>query len=314
MNEIDIKVHSLLKDYPKITEFNREHIFYAIVNSVKEVTSCEQMQMFYTFMQLQKAFRALRAENFHLYASYRNKIEKLNYTYQNRDIEHGLKAIQYPIIAYEKYYYKNYREAKKDLEKSISYLDKLIDKGCIECTQAKMEQTLNLVRIALAERNEKKAVVLALSILYFTMSEQKDDNYANLSFPEVISNAEERKSITFYYLNSILIAFSKAPKNTLIDLLEAITALPDTIYNSSIIIIKKYLIYLKKNDMNISLNEISPKIFKEIPFVLQYWLFETIKPMLNENDLLKDIEKFYRKNILYSQLKNKPIPFFLHSA
>jgi hypothetical protein len=314
MNEIDIKVRSLLKDYPKITEFNREHIFYAIVNSVKEVTSLEQMQMFYTFMQLQKAFRALRAEKFHLYASYRNKIEKLNYTYQNRDIEHGLKAIQYPIMAYEKYYYKNYREAKKDLEKSIRYLDKLIDKGCIECTQAKMEQTLNLLRIALAERNEKKAVILALSILYFTMSEQKDDNYANLSFPEVISNAEERRSITFYYLNSILIAFSKAPKNTLINLLEAITALPDTIYNSSIIIIKKYLIYLKKNDMNISLNEISPKVFKEIPFVLQYWLFETIKPMLNENDLLKDIEKFYRKNILYSQLKNKPIPFFLHSA
>ncbi|XLS29304.1 hypothetical protein ACJD0Z_00450 [Flavobacteriaceae bacterium M23B6Z8] len=314
MNDIELKVHSLLKDYPEIAEFNREHIFYAIVNSVNEVNSSEQMQMFYTFMQLQKAFRALRAENFHLYSSYLTKLEALPYTYQNYDIECGLKAIKYPIMAYEKYYHKNYREAKKDLDKSIRYLDKLIDKGCIECTQAKMEQTLNLVRIALAERKEKKAVALASNILYFAMSEQKDTNYANLCFPDVISNAEERKSITFYYLNSILIAFSKASKNTLIDILEAITALPNTIYGSLFMIFKKYLIYFKKNNVNILLNEISPKVFKDIPFVLQYWLLETLKPMLNENDTLKDIETFYRKNTLYTQLKNKPVPFCLLSA
>lgn len=292
MKNLEIEIKDILTSRIDTNDFNREHIFYAILNSIdKDLEIEEKMELFYSFLYIQKSFRSLIFKDNSLYSYYINRSEIENIKINNKLAIDGIKAIYFPVIAFENYQNKEYDLAEVNIKKSIQLLDKLILNGCSECINAKLEQNLNLIRIYLFKNNYSKAIEIGIEIINYLITFKKTATYNNVLFKDFVTDKIERNSIFNYYMDSIYICFIKHTKKFHIqDLIDRIKELKFDEFEESQKII--HLIDHSFNS-NLTIDEIDSFLkidLNKISFILQFLFLENI-----DETKMFDIEKSYYK-------------------
>ena len=303
MKTIQDKIEDTIKSTVNVNNFDREHIFYSIINSLDNHLSIdEKMNLFHLFLLLQKSFKCLLFDDNNLFKYYQNKINFENLNLEKELAKTAINAIYYPIIAFKDYDNRDYVKSREKINLSIKNLDCLILNGCIDCINAKMEQNLNLIRLHISEENFLESKKIALEIIDYIQSKNKATLSYEIPFDKVVPNEHEQYSILCYYFDSIMLSFLKNEKNITFEFLDEVVKLKS---NDSFDMINA-LYYIKEiyNDNSEEYRENQNILninFSNIPFILQFLIIEKLKERVE----IEVDDRLLKKYFLNFQFYNK---------
>lgn len=302
MNNIRNFLYELVKSDVKVRNFDREHIFYSMINSLDSILSVgEKMDLFHFFMISQKSFKCLLFNDQNLYNYYHQKIDFENIYFENDLAKACANSIYYPILAYKAYKEGRFKQARNDIKLSIANIDIMIANNCLDCVNAKLEQNLNLVRLYISEKDSSAAIDMTCKIIDYLTSTNPTKHISNVPFQKIINNEDERHDVYAYYIDSLITTFLKDGFGATQELFKSLVKLnlstnkdlPNTLkllLNSEVYFSEEELL-----EGLISLN------FKNIPFILQFLLIEKIKS--NFNIELSSLSAYYSNFQFYTKVK-----------
>lgn len=302
MNNIHNFLHKLVKSDVKIRNFDREHIFYSMINSLESILSVgEKMDLFNFFMISQKSFKCLLFNDQNLYNYYHQKIDFENVNFENDLAKACANSIYYPILAYKAYKEGRFKQARNDIKRSIANIDIMIANDCFDCVNAKLEQNLNLARLYIAEKDFSAAIDVTCKIVDYLTSTNPTKHISNIPFQKIIKNDDERHDVYAYYIDSLVTAFLKDGVGVTQELIKSLVKLNlDT--NKDLLSTLKLLlnseVYFSEEELLIELINLN---FKIIPFTLQFLLIEKIKP--NFNIEINSLSAYYSNFQFYTRVK-----------
>lgn len=193
-----------LKD-SKIMSFDRDHIFFEILEHLsKDISSEEKVSMFYLFNSYQKALEEARYGNSSSAQYCIQYINSLHFEF-SADVKKGMDSLYFPVEAFVQYMNKKHDDAIRSLETSIKLLDNLEKNGIEGMLSAKTEQILNIGRVLLSQGNFEEMNIIISDLILF-LAYGKPCNFLDAYSKEVLEKEtlQERLATIDYVLSSIL--------------------------------------------------------------------------------------------------------------
>lgn len=174
--EINSKIGKLLIPEKK-NRFNRDHIFYDILNIVKQNATIEQkLEVLYVFSEIEKVLKSLKQHEASVDELYQD-IQNL-YSSLDEKLKHYLSLSYYPMEALYFYEKNNYQKAIECLNVFFQNVNSILGKTPNLLNLASGEQYLNLIRVFKMSNdniNYIKSVVNLMKVCYCNEVE-KDTN------------------------------------------------------------------------------------------------------------------------------------------
>jgi len=178
--------------------FNREHIFYDLLDYLSEKNIDSRLQLYYYFQQYQECLTFCQADMLNMAEHKLEYIDK-NLAFNMSDEENAsLRALFFPMKAYYSYVKEDYVEALSLLNKSLSELLFLSKKNISEAKSAYNEQLLNICKVYF--RNSEVDLAVEQSKLLFKHLLHD----LNISIDEKKISFNEAKDTLSYYVDSII--------------------------------------------------------------------------------------------------------------
>jgi len=302
MNNIRNFLYELVKSDVKVRNFDREHIFYSMINSLDSILSVgEKMDLFHFFMISQKSFKCLLFNDQNLYNYYHQKIDFENIYFENDLAKACANSIYYPILAYKAYKEGRFKQARNDIKLSIANIDIMIANNCLDCVNAKLEQNLNLVRLYISEKDSSAAIDMTCKIIDYLTSTNPTKHISNVPFQKIINNEDERHDVYAYYIDSLITTFLKDGFGATQELFKSLVKLNLSTNKDLPNTLKLLLnseVYFSEEELLEGLINLN---FKNIPFILQFLLIEKIKS--NFNIELSSLSAYYSNFQFYTKVK-----------
>lgn len=302
MNNIRNFLYELVKSDVKVRNFDREHIFYSMINSLDSILSVgEKMDLFHFFMISQKSFKCLLFNDQNLYNYYHQKIDFENIYFENDLAKACANSIYYPILAYKAYKEGRFKQARNDIKLSIANIDIMIANDCLDCVNAKLEQNLNLVRLYISEKDSSAAIDMTCKIIDYLTSTNPTKHISNVPFQKIINNEDERHDVYTYYIDSLITTFLKDGFGATQELFKSLVKLNLSTNKDLPNTLKLLLnseVYFSEEELLEGLINLN---FKNIPFILQFLLIEKIKS--NFNIELSSLSAYYSNFQFYTKVK-----------
>lgn len=187
--------------------FNRNHIFYDILNSIKkQITSEKKLNLIFLFSEIEKALTLLKEKKD--YTSQVKKVENL-YKECDNEVQYNLRLSYHPMIALYYFQEKENEAAIEHLKYFFNFSNKILKNNDL-LNLANGEQYLNLARVLIFSENLYKNEVV-VNLLDFVFNERTNDSNFHLfatdnKFSKWTSemNLIELRFWKIYMANSIL--------------------------------------------------------------------------------------------------------------
>lgn len=162
--ELIVKLDHTLKNLEKRKSFNRDHIFYDMLELIKsKVSASERLKIIYTFSEIEKALTLLKSKN----GNIEFQISKVDSIYLNLDdnLKHYLSLSYYPMKALQYFDIKEYNKAIAHLNFFFDNAKTILGENAMLLNLASGEQYLNLFRIFYDSENEDETITTALNLM-----------------------------------------------------------------------------------------------------------------------------------------------------
>lgn len=156
--------------------FNRNHIFYDILNSIKkQITPEKKLNLIFLFSEIEKALALLKEKK-----DYVSQVKKVENLYKESDIEvqYNLRLSYHPMIALYYFQEKDIDAAIENLESFFNFSNKILKDNNL-LNLANGEQYLNLARVLIFSENLYKNEVV-LNLLNFVFNEETSNSKFHL--------------------------------------------------------------------------------------------------------------------------------------
>lgn len=162
--ELIVKLDHTLKNLEKRKSFNRDHIFYDILELIKsKVSASERLKIIYTFSEIEKALTLLKSKN----GNVEFQISKVDNIYLNLNdnLKHYLSLSYYPMKALQYFDMKEYNKAIAYLNFFFDNAKTILGENAMLLNLASGEQYLNLFRIFYDSEKEDETITTALNLM-----------------------------------------------------------------------------------------------------------------------------------------------------
>lgn len=184
--------------------FNREHIFYDIKNIIRDSLSNNQLiDMYHNFSLYEKCLNLSRNGQLNLATYWVNQATK-NYENLEKSLIEPLGLLYYPMIAYFYYIKKEYEIALNFLQIELQIIDSYIKDDNLKL-EFKLEQFINLYRIAYAKNDIKNIEIYGTNILSFIVLNHTDEKFFTEKNSLLLLNKSHKSMWIDYVMNAILI-------------------------------------------------------------------------------------------------------------
>lgn len=310
--ELDTKLLEVLGNVKKRKSFNRDHIFYDIIELIKNKVSVQQkLKIIYTFSEIEKTLSNLKGGD----KNYEFQIRKIDSIYYKLDdeLKHYLSLSYYPMKAL-------YHFEKKELDSSIDCLKKFFDNSTsILGTNNSLlnlacgEQYLNLFRIYVASNNEKGVIKCSSNLMllchYKILISDSDETIAtNKKFVNSFNNFEENEYLFWkvYHTDNIFKRFITKPDDNLLqrivsEILSNMSEVKNDFFYNSLKSLDSYYKNANTDSINYFLNSLN--YFDERSDALFYINIKKIDSMFSnlgiQNERFKNIcNDFISNNLI----------------
>ena len=200
-NKLEI---SLLKEDNSFKDYDRNHIFFEILNYCStKTTEAEKMDMYYHFYSYQRIIEQGRNRKLKLADFWINRVKSVPLNHQSKESTEGMNSLLYPAIAFASYMKKDYEDALVQLEKTFACIDFLIEDGFKEGILMKIEQKLNEFRTLYNMKNDNALNVLTSTLNYIVSDTVSKDFVIPIS--EVSKTKNEEIGLFNYCFDSIFL-------------------------------------------------------------------------------------------------------------
>lgn len=178
ISQIKKRLNSEILNPTKINQFNRNHIFYDLKNTIIDSSDKKSlMDLHYCFSLYEKCLMLCRENSLNLASYWFSKIDIIHSKLSN-DILQCLFVLYKPCLAY--FHYK-----KGNMKVAVDLLSVVIDKvelfnfDQILKLEIKLEQLINKYRVFISAGDYENATILAKNIILYVVNNKKNDYLPN---------------------------------------------------------------------------------------------------------------------------------------
>lgn len=199
-------------------KFNREHIFYDILNSIKSYISPDKkLKLIFLFSEIEKALKLLKRHK-----DYTSQVTRVTKLFEEADpeVKYYLRLSFHPMMALFYFEEKKYQLAIQNLKCFFNFSNKiLVNQNLLNLANG--EQYLNVVRV-FAKSENSNFYITTSNLLHFTLNNKVTPNENELLSTEnkfsSWTNSMDKNELSFwkiYISNNLLKKFIKEYKNDL---------------------------------------------------------------------------------------------------
>lgn len=206
INELYTKLeNSLLREENSFKDYDRNHIFFEILNYCSnKTTEEEKMDMYYHFYCYQRIIEQGRNRKLKLADFWINRVTSVPLNHKSKESIEGMNSLLYPAVAFASYMKKDYDDALVQLEKTFLCIDFLIQDGFKEGILMKIEQKLNEFRTLYNMKLYDNALNVISTTMNYIVSDTTSKGFV-LPISEVSKTKNEEIGLFNYCFDSIFL-------------------------------------------------------------------------------------------------------------
>ncbi len=158
-----------ISEYPAIShKFNRDHIFYDILKSIKShISPDKKLKLIFLFSEIEKALKLLKKHE-----DYTSQVTKVILLFEEADpeIKYYLRLSFHPMVALFYFEEKKYQLAIQNLEYFFNFSNKILKNRNL-LNLANGEQYLNILRV-FAKTENKDFYITTSNLLHFALNDK----------------------------------------------------------------------------------------------------------------------------------------------